>query len=70
VGLVDAESSRKQEPMRINKRKGKCPSFFYHSVFVSDQPYNKVDLAQHAFLEDLVLYIAIGCCLIYSIENH
>ncbi len=66
MGLIGAESSRKQESTK--ERKNVLPLIIL--FFGSDCPYNKIDLTQHAFIEDLVLYIAKRCCLMSSIKNH
>jgi hypothetical protein len=43
--------------------------FFIIEFFGNHQLYNKIDLVQHGFLEDIILYITKGYHRLSSVEN-
>jgi hypothetical protein len=59
VGLVlGAKSSKRWISMRTTKKRKNILPFLIIEVFGTQQLYNKIDPVQHAFFENLVLYIA------------
>jgi hypothetical protein len=51
------------------KKRKNIPPFLIIEFFGTQQPYNKIDPTQHAFFEDLILYIMKGYHPLSSIEN-
>jgi len=69
-------SSLKNHVFHEDAEKGKRQDFLFEKTpllitkfFGSHWPYNKTNLTQHAFFEDMVLYIAKGYHLMSFIEN-
>ncbi len=70
MGVVGANDQRASLIIE-NERKGKTtPPSQITQFFGNQKPYNKSNLIQLAFLENLVLYITKGFCSLFSIENH
>jgi hypothetical protein len=64
---------RKLKEMDVNEKqqkKGKIFIIFLSLSFLAPhQPYNKINLVQHAFFEDLVLYITKGYHPLSFVDN-
>jgi len=55
---------------QATKKQKTIPPFQVTNFFNNQQPYNKFDLAQQTFLEDLVLYIAKGYRPFFLLKAH
>jgi hypothetical protein len=66
--LVQKARGNGLQQKTIKKRKIIFP-FFIIEFFGKHQLYNKTNLVQHEFLEDIILYITKGYHPLSSIEN-